>query len=214
MNVLSFYHIRVTAVSCTGIITWVGTCVPLSRRMTGGIESNAGSLIISVTGTAWFTRNNAIAAGGAISLTAPVEVKISNVIFAANTAKNGGAISVDSTTHNDRRVYENCMFEDNMATDGGAVYLFGGAGLDYVTSSIFRNNFASKSPTYNWLTKVVRSLTYGVTTACDAVFLNRTYANAQVSCRGCASCHTRWILNVPGPNECSWYAFESNAARI
>ena len=83
-------------------------------------------------------------------MAAPLEVRLANVTFASNTAKTGGAISLEST-NDDRRVYDNCIFKDNTATDGGAVYFYGGAGVDYVTNSVFFDNYASKSPAYNWL---------------------------------------------------------------
>ena len=123
--------------------------IPVSAH-TGGIESFGGSLIISVKGTAKFAGNNAKAGGGAIMMMAPLEVKLANVTFASNTAKSGGAISLESTNYG-QRVYDNCIFKDNVATDGGAVYFFGGAGDDYVTNSVFCNNYASKSPEENWL---------------------------------------------------------------
>lgn len=124
------------------------SCLYPFRRPTGGLYSEEGSLVIGSIGTAWFTGNAAKAGGGAISISGPTDVSIANATFASNTAKFGGAISLDSPTDN-RRVYENCVFHDNIATDGGAVHFYGDAGLDYVADSVFRDNYASKStPTY------------------------------------------------------------------
>lgn len=112
-------------------------------RATGGIYSEYGSLIVSFEGTAWFTENYATADGGAIAMMASYEVQITNATFASNTAKIGGAIS--SSAPNDiRRLFKNCLFYDNIATEGGAVSLYGGAGRDYIATSVFRDNHARK----------------------------------------------------------------------
>lgn len=103
-----------------------------------------GRLVIASKGTAWFTNNTARSGGGAISITAALEVTINNTTFTSNTAKFGGAIYVGAKNFH-RRVYDNCIFKDNMATEGGAAYFFGGAGVDYVASSVFIDNSAGKS---------------------------------------------------------------------
>lgn len=88
--------------------------------------------------------NRAQAGGGAISMVKPTEVRLANSTFMSNTAKFGGAISLDSPSYI-RRVYETCVFKNNLATDGGALHVYGDAGLDYVAHSVFRGNYASKS---------------------------------------------------------------------
>jgi len=67
------------------------------------------------------------------------QVHIKNCTFEANTAgRNGGAVSIDSSLNT---VIEDCSFNGNKATDGGAVYIQwspepGGADLD---SPVIRN---------------------------------------------------------------------------
>lgn len=119
-------------------------CVRPLWRPAGGIDSYAGSVILSFEGTGWFTGNDAKASGGAIYISEPDEANIANTVFSSNAAKFGGAIALEGVSHS-RRVYENCSFFDNMATDGGAVYFYGGAGLEHVSGSVFRNNYASES---------------------------------------------------------------------
>lgn len=69
---------------------------------------------------------------------------MSSLKFSSNTATLGGAIALGSPENNDR-VYDQCTFIDNKALDGGAMYLFGDAGVDIINSSVFRGNHASKS---------------------------------------------------------------------
>ncbi|CAM9631089.1 unnamed protein product, partial [Laminaria digitata] len=72
----------------------------------------------------------------------PAKVNMSGLSFTLNTAELGGAISLGAPERNNR-VYDNCTFSDNRASDGGAMYLFGGSGVDVVTASVFRHNHAS-----------------------------------------------------------------------
>lgn len=77
-------------------------------------------------------------------MTSPVEVQITNITFESNAAKVGGAVSMDSPNDN-RRIFHNCKFYGNTGTDGGAMSLYGGAGVDYIFDCDFRDNYASKS---------------------------------------------------------------------
>lgn len=56
----------------------------------------------------------------------------------------GGAIALQYPSYNDR-VFDKCVFADNTAINGGAVYLYGDSGgRDVITDSVFRGNYASK----------------------------------------------------------------------
>lgn len=111
------------------------------RCAAGGIFLEGAN--ISISGGTLFTDNIAEADGGGISMTGPIMVNVSEAKFASNTAELGGAISLGSPDGNSR-TYDKCSFNDNKGSDGGALYLFGGSGVDAVTDSVFRDNHASK----------------------------------------------------------------------
>ena len=67
-------------------------------------------------------------------------------MFKSNEASLGGAVYIVSVTDN-QHIFRDCGFEDNIAADGGAVYLNTGLAVDIFISSAFRNNFAGESVT-------------------------------------------------------------------
>lgn len=64
-------------------------------------------------------------------------------MFTANDAQLGGAIALTSFDSSDR-TYDKCVFADNTAEDGGAIYMYGVSGSEFVTGSVFRDNYARK----------------------------------------------------------------------
>lgn len=78
-------------------------------------------------------------------ITAPNELDLSDSRFSLNRAEFGGAISLTSTKEETREFGE-CHFEENEATDGGALYLYTGAGTAAVKDSNFVRNYASEIP--------------------------------------------------------------------
>ena len=109
----------------------------------GGVYTTEGNLTFK--DNIRFTRNVAEFDGGAIAMIAPDEVNMTGSTFTSNTARLGGAVSLTSLIHN-QRTFQNCMFVNNSATDGGAMYLYGDAGVDVVAESLFHDNYASKCP--------------------------------------------------------------------
>lgn len=92
-----------------------------------------------------FIENVATKGGGAIYLGGNILMQAGHATYRSNTAEFGGAIyvalAVDKLTE-----FSTCLFEGNQATDGGAVYLYTGTGLDIFTDCVFRDNFASECP--------------------------------------------------------------------
>lgn len=72
-------------------------------------------------------------------------IQIKGVPFESNDAKLGGAIFV-VFTEDILTEFSVCVFEGNKASDGGAVYLATGSGVDGFAASGFRDNFAGNSP--------------------------------------------------------------------
>lgn len=115
------------------------------RGATGAVDSYLGN--ITVRGDALFIGNIAGVYGGSIVLAGTSSSNITSATFTANDAKLGGAIALTSTDNNDR-TYDKCVFADNTAEDGGAIYMYGGSGSEFVTDSVFRDNYASKLGAY------------------------------------------------------------------
>ena len=63
----------------------------------------------------------------------------------SNKASLGGAVYI-AAVDDKQTVFRECVFENNAAADGGAVYLYTGPGVDIFTASVFRNNFAGELP--------------------------------------------------------------------
>ena len=97
----------------------------------------------TIRGGTRFTGNVASISGGAIDLAAAVKSSITSVTCTANKAELGGAIAITSPSLNER-VYDKCVFADNTATDGGAMYMYSYPGSDVITDSAFRGNYASE----------------------------------------------------------------------
>ena len=76
-------------------------------------------------------------------ITAPESLDLSGSNFISNQAEFGGAVSLTSTKEETREFGE-CYFEENRATDGGALYLYTGAGTAAVKDSDFVKNHASE----------------------------------------------------------------------
>lgn len=125
--------------------------LPPTRRAPGGIYSGNGlSSKLHLSGETTFAGNVAENDGGAIYIGSLDQVGIADVAFASNTAKQGGAIYVASSSSGIFRKYENCKFDDNIANNGGAIYFSGGDnGFDSVHRSTFQGNDASKTAVNN-----------------------------------------------------------------
>lgn len=85
-------------------------------------------------------------------ITAPDDLDLSGSRFNLNRAEFGGAISLTSTRE-ETREFGDCSFESNEATDGGALYLYTGAGTAAVINSTFVRNYASEM-SFNVATKI------------------------------------------------------------
>lgn len=106
--------------------------------------STGGSDVV-FTRNVTFSNNSAAAGGGAMLITAPDKLDLSGSRFYLNKAEFGGAVSLTSTKE-ETRFFEDCYFEENEATDGGALYLYTGAGTAAVQNSIFYQNYAREFP--------------------------------------------------------------------
>lgn len=106
------------------------------------MDSYLGST--TIRGGTLFTGNVASIRGGAIVLAATVKSSITSVTCTANKAELGGAIAITSPGSFNERVYDKCVFADNTATDGGAMYMYSYPGSDVITDSAFRGNYASE----------------------------------------------------------------------
>ena len=71
---------------------------------------------------------------------------VSGTMFKSNEASLGGAVYIVSVTDN-QHTFRNCGFEENIADDGGAVYLYTALAVDIFVGSVFRNNSAGESST-------------------------------------------------------------------
>lgn len=100
---------------------------------TGATNGSSGSLL--------FVGNTAVNAGGAMFTTGLDSFHVSNTTFYRNKAKLGGAVYIALASEKASN-FSNCMFDGNEGGDGGAVYLYTGGGVDIITSSVFRHNFA------------------------------------------------------------------------
>ncbi|CAM9807636.1 unnamed protein product [Laminaria digitata] len=98
---------------------------------------------MTIRGGTLFTGNFVSVRGGAMVIQSTSKSNITNVTCTANKAEVGGAIALQYPSDNDR-VYDKCVFADNIAINGGAVYLYGDLGRDVITDSVFRGNNASK----------------------------------------------------------------------
>ena len=64
-------------------------------------------------------------------------------MFNSNEASLGGAVYILSVTSN-QHIFSDCGFEENVADDGGAVYLNTAMAVDIFIGSGFRNNYAGE----------------------------------------------------------------------
>ncbi|CAN0298736.1 unnamed protein product, partial [Laminaria digitata] len=87
--------------------------------------------------------NAAVYYGGAIYAVALDSFQVSNATFGWNKAEVGGAVLI-ALSGGKTSELSNCMFDGKEAGDGGAVYLYTGAGVDIFTSSVLRHNSASR----------------------------------------------------------------------
>lgn len=113
----------------------------VNGRYKGGVYSTGSEL--SIGEGALFSNNNATARGGAIHATNPKSLNLKGVTFRSNSAEYGGAILVVSTTESSR-TFQGCIFDNNMATDGGALYFYTSVGMEEIEDSVFTRNYASK----------------------------------------------------------------------
>ncbi|CAN0528119.1 unnamed protein product, partial [Laminaria digitata] len=88
-----------------------------------------------------FIGNAADYHGGAIYALGPDSFHISNATFGWNEAQLGGAVVVGLSEGKTSEL-RNCIFDGNQASEGGAAFLYTGAGADIFTSSVFSHNFA------------------------------------------------------------------------
>ena len=99
---------------------------------------------VALAGDLSFVHNDAGTAGGAMSIGDPSELSVVGALFRSNSANLGGAVSV-TAVQEEQRTFMSCRFEDNTAiADGGAMQFIAGGGVDFVSSSTFRNNFAGE----------------------------------------------------------------------
>lgn len=94
--------------------------------------------------TITFVMNSAFDFGGAIAVSNPLKLNVSDVNFASNKAEAGGAISVASA-EGAAAEFQRCRFERNRGTRGGALY-FNGEGKRWLQDSSLRLNVAGETP--------------------------------------------------------------------
>ena len=75
----------------------------------------------------------------------PDQFHVSDTLFQSNMGSLGGAVYIAAEEDN-QTLFSACVFEGNEAGDGGAVYLYTGAGLGIFNSSAFNRNYAGGSP--------------------------------------------------------------------
>ncbi|MDO5579742.1 MAG: choice-of-anchor Q domain-containing protein [Planctomycetia bacterium] len=135
-----------------------GTSITVTdTAFTANMADNGGA--ISVLGTAdltnaAFTGNVSDGNGGAIDSAAGSNITIKTSTFTGNSARNGGAVSVNGTGS-----IANSTFNTNMAVSGGAVSISAGAKAD-LTSDIFFANVATRDggAVYNAGTLTAKSI--------------------------------------------------------
>ena len=66
-------------------------------------------------------------------------------MFMSNKASLGGAVYIAAVDDKETK-FSKCSFKSNEAADGGAVYMNTGPGVDIITASVFRDNFAGELP--------------------------------------------------------------------
>lgn len=118
-------------------------CLQRCSRVAGSLYSRVDSKLGHI-GSVSFIENEATEKGGAIYLSGNVGVQARHATYSSNNAGLGGAIFV-VLAEDQRTEFTTCLFEGNQATDGGAVYLYTGTGVDIFTDCVFRDNFASES---------------------------------------------------------------------
>lgn len=115
----------------------------LTAPRNAGAVYSADSLFLNISGTTSFIGNLAQSGGGAMSISSPEQLWVRGTSFVSNTASFGGAIALNSGV-DASRTFEECTFEENMASDGGALYLYTSAGQDVVLGSVFLRNYAGE----------------------------------------------------------------------
>lgn len=114
-------------------------------RLADAYYLKAGYFDLTLVARVLFIENTAGNRGGAIWSLGANLLDVDGAIFKSNKANRGGAAGVE-TAQNINHVFSECFFEDNEALDGGAVYLHQGPGVHIVNASVFRGNYARKSP--------------------------------------------------------------------
>lgn len=116
---------------------------PVSSYFGDTTSGIAESLEMGLNETISFVENTAFGYGGAISLTNPVNVNISNVAFTLNSAESGGAAAITSSVWAPAGV-KRCRFESNNATRGGGLHISGEI-QTFLEQSSFRRNVAGET---------------------------------------------------------------------
>lgn len=108
---------------------------------------------------------------------------VSFITFEWNKAQIGGAIY---TAHVDYQLSEvrACIFHENTAVDGGALYFQSPQGLDAVTSSFFLENFAGTSSVDKLTSTMHLRIAHRQVTQCERVKIqsNPSLRSSQVRC--------------------------------
>lgn len=76
-------------------------------------------------------------------LSSPDAFLVTGATFTRNEASFGGAVALASSVEKQRN-FVGCMFQENRADDGGALYFYSSAGQEAVYNSVFRENHAGK----------------------------------------------------------------------
>lgn len=97
--------------------------------------------MVLVKGQVHFEENLASRSGGAMSVYAPQELRITGSTFVSNAAEIGGAIALTSSGEEGTE-FHGCTFEKNSAKDGGALYMYTNEWDESVSNCTFRENYA------------------------------------------------------------------------
>ena len=120
------------------------SCALGSLHFAGALYSNLGGEHSRDRKVA-FVENYAVGRRGAMFIEFADVVEVNYSRFKSNEGSLGGAAYIVAA-EDKQTIFSECVFENNEAGDGGAVYLNTGPGVDIFTASVFRNNFAGELP--------------------------------------------------------------------
>jgi predicted outer membrane repeat protein len=114
----------------------------------------------------------------AVQITGKMDVTFRSVQFVNNTGKSGGAVRITSRSYLKTVSFEDCIFRDNRAINGSAVYLDGARSL-YTESVLFLRT------TFSYNEAIFGAGVY-MNTGCSKVFLKECTVDNNSAYNGAA----------------------------